>query len=114
MRLRSPIGDDPKMPVSTYIGPSLAMPIRRRICSAAGLSSAGGAPRRKWMRLASVLCASLFLTSCQEGPLDPHGPIGEAERVILYDATVIMLAVVIPVILLTLLSAWRFRTGHRH
>lgn len=61
---------------------------------------------------ASILCGSLFLTSCREGPLDPHGPIGQAERVILYDATAIMLAVVIPVILLTLVFAWWFRSGN--
>jgi cytochrome o ubiquinol oxidase subunit 2 len=41
--------------------------------------------------------------------LDPQGPVGKAERVILYDATAIMLAVVIPVIVLTLVFAWWFR-----
>ena len=39
--------------------------------------------------------------------------MGQAERVILYDATTIMLAVVIPVILLTLGFAWWFRSGNR-
>jgi cytochrome o ubiquinol oxidase subunit II len=57
------------------------------------------------------LCGSL--AACHEGVLDPQGPIGEAERVILYDATTIMLAVVIPVILLTLALAWWFRAGNR-
>jgi cytochrome o ubiquinol oxidase subunit 2 len=54
-----------------------------------------------------------MLASCQEGVLDPHGPIGVSERVILFDATAIMLAVVIPVIALTLLFAWWFRAGNR-
>lgn len=54
-----------------------------------------------------------MLASCQEGVLDPHGPIGVAERVILYDATVVMLAVGIPVILLTLLASWWFRAGNK-
>src|ERR1700754_848833 len=49
-----------------------------------------------------------------EGVLDPRGPIGHAERVILYDATAIMLAVVVPVIVLTLVFAWWFRAGNRH
>jgi cytochrome o ubiquinol oxidase subunit II len=57
--------------------------------------------------------ACVMLASCQEGVLDPHGPVGQAERVILYDATAIMLAVVIPVILLTLVFAWWFRAGNR-
>jgi cytochrome o ubiquinol oxidase subunit 2 len=49
----------------------------------------------------------------QTGVLDPHGPIGAAERTILLDATVIMLAVIIPVIVLTLVFAWWFRAGNR-
>lgn len=48
----------------------------------------------------------------QSGVLDPHGPIGAAERVILLDATAIMLAVVLPVIALTLAVAWWFRAGN--
>jgi cytochrome o ubiquinol oxidase subunit II len=56
----------------------------------------------------------MMLASCGEGVLDPRGPVGEAERVILGDATTIMLAVVIPVILLTLGFAWWFRAGNRH
>ena len=94
-------------------GSSPAMPIRGRTCSAARLGNVGGDPRRGWTPLASILCGSVLLTSCQEGPLNPHGPIGEAERVILYDATGIMLAVVIPVIVLTLAFAWWFRSGNR-
>jgi cytochrome o ubiquinol oxidase subunit 2 len=52
------------------------------------------------------------LAACDEGVLAPHGPIGKAERIILYDATAIMLAVIIPVILLTLGFAWWFRAGN--
>lgn len=52
------------------------------------------------------------LAACQEGVLSPQGPIGKAERIILIDATVIMLAVVIPVILLTVAFAWWFRAGN--
>jgi cytochrome o ubiquinol oxidase subunit II len=52
----------------------------------------------------------MLLESCGEGVLDPHGPVGKAERVILYDATAIMLAVIIPVIILTLVFAWWFRS----
>jgi cytochrome o ubiquinol oxidase subunit 2 len=55
-----------------------------------------------------------MLASCKEGVLDPRGPIGHAERLILSDATAIMLAVVVPVIVLTLGFAWWFRAGNRH
>ena len=54
-----------------------------------------------------------MLASCGEGVLDPHGPVGQAERIILGDATAIMLAVGIPVIILTLAFAWWFRAGNR-
>ena len=46
------------------------------------------------------------------GVLDPQGPIGAAERLILINATVVMLAVIIPVIVLTLGFAWWFRAGN--
>jgi len=48
----------------------------------------------------------------QSGVLDPQGPIGAAERLILLNATVIMLAIIIPVIVLALGCAWWFRVGN--
>jgi len=48
----------------------------------------------------------------QSGVLDPQGPIGAAERLILINATVVMLAVIVPVIVLTLGFAWWFRAGN--
>jgi cytochrome o ubiquinol oxidase subunit 2 len=44
--------------------------------------------------------------------LDPQGPIGAAERLILLNATVIMLAIIVPVIVLVLACAWWFRAGN--
>jgi cytochrome o ubiquinol oxidase subunit 2 len=44
--------------------------------------------------------------------LDPHGPIAAAERTILLNATAIMLAVIVPVIALTLAVAWWFRASN--
>jgi cytochrome o ubiquinol oxidase subunit II len=62
-----------------------------------------------WLRAISMTSATMLMASCNEGVLDPHGPVGKAERIILYDSTAIMLAVVIPVIVLTLVFAWWFR-----
>lgn len=53
------------------------------------------------------------MASCGESVLDPHGPVGKAEKVILYDATAIMLAVIVPVIVLTLVFAWWFRAKNK-
>jgi len=63
----------------------------------------------RWLRTIAVTSAAMLVASCDEGVLDPRGPVGNAERVILYDSTAIMLAVVIPVIVLTLVFAWWFR-----
>jgi cytochrome o ubiquinol oxidase subunit 2 len=55
---------------------------------------------------------AVLLTGCHAGILDPEGPITAAERLILLDATVTMLAVVGPVIALTLAFGWWFRAGN--
>jgi cytochrome o ubiquinol oxidase subunit II len=62
---------------------------------------------RAWLTLV------LLLSACSGGVIDPHGPIGGAERTILFNATVIMLAVAIPVILATIAFAWWFRAGNK-
>src|ERR1700722_11584779 len=69
--------------------------------------------RGTWPRFVAISSLCMLLVSCAEGVLDPHGPIGGAERVILYNATAVMLSVGVPVILLTLLAAWWFRAGNR-
>src|SRR6202046_5353501 len=66
-----------------------------------------------WLREISITSAAMLMASCNEGVLDPHGPVGKAERVILFDSTAIMLAVVIPVIVLTLVFAWWFRAKNK-
>jgi cytochrome o ubiquinol oxidase subunit 2 len=47
-----------------------------------------------------------------QGILDPQGPISAAERLILLNATGIMLVVVVPVIVLTLAFAWWYRASN--
>ena len=60
-----------------------------------------------------VVCAATLLASCTPaGVLDPKGPIAEAERLILVNATAIMLVVVVPVILATLAFAWWYRSSN--
>jgi len=66
-----------------------------------------------WLRAIAIAGAAMLLASCNEGVLDPHGPVGKAEKIILYDATAIMLAVVVPVIVLTLAFAWWFRAKNK-
>jgi cytochrome o ubiquinol oxidase subunit 2 len=46
--------------------------------------------------------------------LDPKGSIGLAEKSLIGTATFTMLIVVVPVILMTLWFAWRYRASNRH
>jgi len=91
-----------------------AMASQRRLRLAAGhwLRDRSSPPPGRRM-VPSILLGCMMLASCREGVLDPQGPVGQAERVILGDATAIMLAVVIPVIVLALVFAWWFRAGNR-
>ena len=58
------------------------------------------------------LLATLLLSGCQWVVLDPKGPIGLEERSIIITATVLMLIVVVPVIALILIFAWRYRASN--
>jgi cytochrome o ubiquinol oxidase subunit II len=55
---------------------------------------------------------ALLVASCSEGVLDPLGPVGAGNAAILIDATIIMLAIVIPTILLAFWMAWRYRASN--
>ncbi|HWY25344.1 MAG TPA: ubiquinol oxidase subunit II [Nevskia sp.] len=72
------------------------LPPRSRLCSC--------------LHLAPLLAPGL--AGCSTGVLDPHGPIGSAERVILLDSLAIMLVVVVPTILATVAFAWWFRSSN--
>jgi cytochrome o ubiquinol oxidase subunit 2 len=60
-----------------------------------------------------TLIGALTLAGCDGGVLDPKGPITSAERQILFNATGIMLAIVIPVMLATLGVAFWFRASNK-
>ncbi len=54
---------------------------------------------------------ALALSGCS-GVLDPRGPVGASEKLILIDSMVIMLTIVVPVVLATLGFAWWFRASN--
>ncbi len=54
----------------------------------------------------------MLLAGCHGALLHPAGPIGMAERSIIYTATGLMLVVVAPVIVLVVLIAWRYRASN--
>ena len=60
-----------------------------------------------------VVGAAVPAASCQQtGMLDPQGPIGAAQLLLLINSTAIMLVVVVPVILATLGFAWWYRASN--
>jgi cytochrome o ubiquinol oxidase subunit 2 len=59
-----------------------------------------------------VLVGAAALGGCTDGVLDPKGPIALAERQILFNATGIMLAIVIPTVVATLGVAFWFRASN--
>ena len=62
----------------------------------------------------SGLAASLCLSGCKLEVLDSKGVIGAAESSLIATATYAMLLVVVPVILLTLFVAWRYRASNKN
>jgi cytochrome o ubiquinol oxidase subunit 2 len=55
----------------------------------------------------------LLLSGCNMDVLDPKGSVGLAERDLISTSTWAMLIVVIPVIVLTLAFAWRYRASNK-
>jgi cytochrome o ubiquinol oxidase subunit II len=66
----------------------------------------------RYALLAIVLIGASILGGCDGGVLDPKGPVALAERQILFNATGIMLAIVIPVAIATLGVAFWFRASN--
>ena len=78
-------------------------------------SSARRAPCRLGLLRPLIVCAGLAVASCHKaGVLDPQGPIGSAQLLLLINSTAIMLVVVVPVILATLGFAWWYRASNPH
>ena len=69
------------------------------------------AARTRRFALAAPL--ALITAGCNRGILDPVGPVGQAEKMILINSTAIMLAIIIPTMVATIAFAWWFRRGNR-
>lgn len=60
-----------------------------------------------------LLALPLLLTGCSSALMDPKGQVGEEQRTLIITAFVLMLIVVVPVIVMTLLFAYRYRRGNQ-
>ena len=63
-------------------------------------------------RMALVAGSSLLLSGYEGGILNPQGPVGAAEKTILFNSLAIMLAIIVPTSILTVFFAWWFRESN--
>jgi cytochrome o ubiquinol oxidase subunit II len=64
------------------------------------------------MRGGALAIALALLAGCGKAVLEPAGPVARDERIILLDSLAIMLAIVVPVIVVTLGVAWWYRRSN--
>lgn len=67
---------------------------------------------KRWQGAASTAVLAVLTSACdlKRAPvLDPKGPIALAERDLLFDAFYVMMLVIVPIIILTLWFAWKYR-----
>ncbi|UKE48058.1 ubiquinol oxidase subunit II [Xanthomonas cerealis] len=67
---------------------------------------------RRSLRSGLSLLPALLLAGCDAAILNPKGQIGHDEKTLLITSVVLMLLVVIPVIVMTLAFAWRYRASN--
>lgn len=67
--------------------------------------------RVRWM-IPSLL--TLLLSGCNSALLDPKGEIGIQQKSLILTATWLMLIVVVPVIIMTVWFAWRYRASNKN
>ncbi|SDG34804.1 cytochrome bo3 quinol oxidase subunit 2 [Onishia taeanensis] len=73
--------------------------------------------RKKYLRVLSPLVLAslaLLLTGCDSALMDPKGQVGEEQRTLILTAFGLMQIVVIPVIVMTIAFAWRYRRSNRN
>ncbi len=58
--------------------------------------------------------APIVLTACQPAVLDPQGSVGIAEKMLMIDSLVIMLAIVLPTMAAIFAFAWWYRASNTH
>ncbi len=68
-----------------------------------------GQTRRLRVPIIAVLAA--LLTACQRAVLNPAGDVARQQRDIIYISTGLMLLIIVPVLLLIVIFAWRYRKG---
>ena len=82
---------------------------RRFVAPYAQPRSSSGMPILKTLRGTAPAARSPLLAGCNTVVLNPSGDIAAQQRDLIVISTVLMLLIIVPVIVLTLLFAWRYR-----
>jgi cytochrome o ubiquinol oxidase subunit 2 len=64
------------------------------------------------IQVLAIIAGGTALSGCNMGILDPQGPVGAQEKMILIDSLAIMLAIVLPTIAATFGIAWWYRASN--
>ncbi|ONG58117.1 ubiquinol oxidase subunit II, partial [Pseudoroseomonas deserti] len=67
----------------------------------------------KILRILALLPLGLFLSGCNLVILSPSGDIAAQQRDLIIASTVLMLIIIVPVMVLTLFFAWRYRASNK-
>ena len=67
----------------------------------------------KRLKAAALLALAVFVAACEGPVLDPAGDIARQQRDLIYISTGMMLLIIVPVLVLIVVFAWRYRKGGR-
>lgn len=70
-------------------------------------------PPSKHFRASGLLAAAGLLSGCNTVVMNPSGDVAAQQAHLIVVSTVLMLLIIVPVIVLTLLFAWRYRQSNR-
>lgn len=68
-------------------------------------------PSLKRLRAVAILTLPLILAACDRAVLNPAGDVARQQRDLIYISTGLMLLIIVPVMILTVIFAWRYRRG---
>ena len=67
----------------------------------------------RFVAIAMILPGLLVLSGCDWVVMNPSGYIAEQEAFLIVISTILMLVVIVPVIILTIVYAWKYRASNR-
>ncbi|PZO65971.1 MAG: ubiquinol oxidase subunit II [Paracoccus denitrificans] len=70
--------------------------------------------KHRWISTASLIITAVMLSGCKAVVLSPAGDIAERQKDTLVLSTLMMLIIIIPVMVLVALFAWRYRAANQN